>query len=495
MSARVFSVAMASEIDDQLRRHLLRADGQEDLCLATYAPSTGQIRDSALLRDVVLPEVGERVLHGTVSFTGAYVLRVARLAAQNGLGVALIHSHPGGCGWQSMSHDDADAEASYSRLALQVTGRPLVGMTLAGRDGTWSARSWPSRAPRHAVSVRVVGVALRISWNDALKPPPSRRPSQVRTVSSWGPAVQSTVARLRVLVVGAGSVGLDVGIRLAASGVQHVAFMDFDTVGVHNLDRMIGATPVDAYLATPKTLVAVREAGRAATAAEPEIHGLGLDVATPNGQLLALDYDLIFSCVDRPLPRSVLSQLAYAHLIPVIDGGIAIDVTESGAMRDATWRSHVLVPGRPCLLCSRQVTTSGIQLDREGRLEDPAYLLAAGVPVIGNQNVAVLSASVAASLLTLFVSLTATPNGRGVPPPLQYSLGGHLLLHREELTQPHCATETGLARGDEVRLLNREPASALPPRTSRRGLLWALSTMLETAARRLRRYAQTKLGG
>ena len=44
------SVAMTATTEETLVRRLVRDDGQEDLCLATYRPSTGLSRSSALAR-------------------------------------------------------------------------------------------------------------------------------------------------------------------------------------------------------------------------------------------------------------------------------------------------------------------------------------------------------------------------------------------------------------------------------------------------------------
>ena len=48
----------------------------------------------------------------------------------------------------------------------------------------------------------------------------------------------------------------------------------------------------------------------------------------------------------------MLNSIAYADLIPVIDGGIAIDTFEAGGMRGATRRTQVATQGVACLACS-----------------------------------------------------------------------------------------------------------------------------------------------
>src|ERR1017187_5399496 len=109
-----YSGAMTAALEQDLRAHLLRPDHQEDLCMAVYQPSTGAIRSSAVLAQLFLPIEGETEVHGNVSFTGDYVLRVIESATRTGGGVAIMHSHPRSTGWQRMSHEDKDAEASYA---------------------------------------------------------------------------------------------------------------------------------------------------------------------------------------------------------------------------------------------------------------------------------------------------------------------------------------------------------------------------------------------
>lgn len=439
------SVAMTQGVHATLSAHLLRLDGQEDICLATYAVSTGATRTTYLLHEVHLPINGDRQVHGNATIQGNYVLRIAALASQRGHGVAILHSHPGGRGWQGLSGPDADAENSYARLVEQVTGLPLVGLTLAG-DTTWSARTWTNGRLEWVGSVRRVGTTLAVSWNDELVPPARLEASQARTISAWGDERQRDIARLRVLVVGAGSVALDVIQRLAATGIVEIGIMDFDRVQVVNRDRMIGASRRDVRLRRRKVDVAARLARLATTADGFKANRHHMSICSPEGLAAALDYDVIFSCVDRPWPRAVLNSIAYADLIPVIDGGIAIDTFETGGMRGATRRTQAVTPGIACLACSGQINMQDVTLEMSGDLDDPEYIKRTGrEPVSGRPNVAALCAGVSASQLELFVSLVAHPAGRGVPSPLRFMLSLHHLEHMPATSQTYCVTErTGL---------------------------------------------------
>jgi molybdopterin/thiamine biosynthesis adenylyltransferase len=461
------SVAMTSDLDFQARDYLLRRDGQEDVCLATYSPSTGVARTTAVLGSLVLPLDGERQVHGNASFSGSYVVRAASEAAAQGLGVALMHSHPQGLGWQGMSSADHETEQSFARVAETITGYPLVGLTLAG-DRTWSARTWDGEdGHRDAENVRIAGTTLQVSWNDVLRPAPAATAAQVRTVSAWGAAMQADLARLHVLVVGVGTVGLDLAIRLVQAGVQNVSVMDFDTVEEVNLDRLLTATRLDAALFRSKTHVALRAMRSAATATTPVMVGYDLSICEPHGERTALDYDVIFSCVDRPWARAVLNQLAYSDLIPVIDGGLAIQPFPDRGMRNATWRAHVITPGRPCLQCNGQIDGAQVARDRAGLFDDATYIKTVGLRAPSRENVSLLAPSVTASMLGQFISLVIAPGGLGAPDPLRFSLSTHTLEHMRVETLNGCTYEQATSSGDQRTPLTKRHGTAEATRRNR----------------------------
>ena len=185
------STVIDAETHQQLCNHLLRKDGQEDLCFATYVPSTGNKRFTGIIREIILPEDGERNIHGNVSFLPGYFERAMKIAASRKEGVVFLHSHLTS-GWQGMSTDDVIAETRLSPAAYGSTNLPLLGLTV-GTDGAWSARFWikdnyekRKYNRKWCESVRVIGKDLKITFNDYSLQPNFDSEKQLRTISAWG---------------------------------------------------------------------------------------------------------------------------------------------------------------------------------------------------------------------------------------------------------------------------------------------------------------------
>lgn len=411
-----FSVAIPGEIDEAVLGHLIRADHQEDLCFATWYPSNGCRRNTALLHSLILPQPGERHVHGNASFEARYFERAVIEAAKSGSGLAFLHSHPGP-GWQDMSGDDIRAEQGHAAAAKGATGLPLIGLT-AGNDRSWSARFWEKTAPstyerRWCSTVRAVGLQLRVTFNDQLMPPPSASESLRRTISAWGPVRQANLARIRLGIVGAGSVGSIVAEALARTGIQHITLIDFDTVEELNLDRLLHAYPRDARMARSKVQVLGKAIKRSATASGFKVEIIERSIIEEEGFRAALDCDVLFSCVDRPWPRSVLNYIAYTHLIPIIDGGILVAASQARGLHAADWRAHIASPGRRCLECREQYDPGLVSTERDGYFDDSRYI--DGLPndhfIKRNENVFAFSMSTASFEMLQLLMMVLAPLG------------------------------------------------------------------------------------
>lgn len=411
-----FSISIPEKVNSELNRFLIRNDGDEDLTFALWNPSSGHKRYTALISEILFPEEGERQRHRNVSFNPQYIKRVCREAASKNCGISLIHSHPFP-GWQEMSVDDILAEKIKLSDTVEVlTGLPLVGMTI-GSDGTWSGRIWHYNRYKKdyqiqwAESVRSVGKQLNISFNDNIIPKPEFSSLFKRTRAVWGQSNHEKMAKMRVGIIGLGSVGSMVSENLARMGIEKFVLIDFDKVEPHNLDRLVGATKKD--IGKYKVKIAERHIRNVKTASRVQIRSVTKSIYEKEAYKEALDCDILFSCVDRPRARYILNHIAYAHLIPVIDGGIQVrfDGNESKGylFSGADWQLQTVCPERPCLQCLEVYSNSDVALEKSGLLDDPSYLK--GLPkdyyrTKNNENIFPFSSNLASLEIFHFVAIT-----------------------------------------------------------------------------------------
>ena len=322
-----------------------------------------------------------------------------------------------------------------------------------GSDGYWSARFWESSngKPRRqwCEKVRLVGPkSYKLQFNDQIVRPFPRREALKRTYDSWGYSAQNDISRMRVGIVGLGSVGCIVAETMARIGVRQITLFDPDRVEEHNLDRILYGTTKD--IGELKVDLAKTRMELSATAEDVAIRAISKSIKDRDAFNELLDCDIILSCVDRPVARDILNYVANAHLIPVIDCGVAIRKNRrQDTLESAHWRAHIITPYHQCLRCNRQYNTGMVSAELDGSLDNPSYISALpDEDISGNQNVFPFSLGVAALAVNL---MTRYLIGQEWWPEVQQQdyqfQTGKITVTNEECLI-HCALRVRRAMGD-----------------------------------------------
>jgi molybdopterin/thiamine biosynthesis adenylyltransferase len=321
-----------------------------------------------------------------ITWSTQSVVNTLRQAQAKNLTIVLVHSHPSGL--LEFSEQDDCNESDLIQLAQNRNGSTTSMLSLiVTPDCQLIGRLWVSPTELHPIDlIQVIGERIKLYY-------PERgldRSSDVldRQALAFGPVFNQDLAQLGVGIVGLGGTGSAVCDLAARLGIRKFTLFDKDIVEKSNLNRLHNATVADAEAQRPKVEVAARFLGEL---------GFGIEVQTyqqwindPSCQNALRSCDIIFACTDDHAGRSMLNRFAYYYGTPVIDLGLAIEVSkgESPEIQALDGRVTVLQPGYPCLLCREIISPkiAGEQIlkyqnpDEYERRKEEAYVLGEGDP-------------------------------------------------------------------------------------------------------------------
>jgi molybdopterin-synthase adenylyltransferase len=405
-------LVLTKDMWDRVRAHLL-ADDAEHVCFILAEHAKAEKSHLLLGRELVITEDSELEAGGRFGLSLRLEALIRVMNRSNELGCVLIeaHSHPFSRHDVHFSSLDMDGQAEMvSHLSDVLPGRAYGAIVLgqaAVRGHLWLPGEG-TPAPLHAI--RVIGPAVKILSADGTPnnslfagKETAVEDTYHRQAMALGDDGHRKLEQTTIGVVGLGGLGSAVAQQLAYLGVRSFLLIDDDRVERTNLNRLVGATRK--VVGRPKAEVAAEHIRSINVAANVMALNANVRSVEVLGRLCACD--VVFGCVDTDSGRFILNELANAYLIPYIDCGVGIEV-EEGRIKDAGGRVIVWVPGRPCLLCAKEINTriAAEELEsteqREFRKRH-GYVSGASIP---EPAIVSLNGLVASVAVTEFLALT-----------------------------------------------------------------------------------------
>jgi molybdopterin/thiamine biosynthesis adenylyltransferase len=352
----VFGVSLLERHIKELRDHLFSDGSNERAAYVLFGKANIKKHDwKSGLEHLFVSHSIEHVENNAIISSSPWeiswhtndVIKKLKLAQKKKLTLGIVHNHSEG--FCKFSHVDDDNETELIRTIQNRNGTEENLLSLLFTpDGQWRARLWSSQDNvADAYERRSIGNRFNIEFktkDDQLTPQ-----FLERQVLALGKGFNQQINQLRVVIVGCGGTGSAVAMLLARIGVGNIALIDKDSVEESNLNRLHGARRAD--IQKPKVEVLARSIR--------EID-LGTNVITYTSWVsdqrcrdTLKSAHVIFGCTDDHSGRIVLNRFAYAYQIPVIDMGLAVELSKSEPpeVQAMDGRVTVLTPGESCLLC------------------------------------------------------------------------------------------------------------------------------------------------
>jgi hypothetical protein len=213
---------------------------------------------------------------------------------------------------------------------------------------------YPFRIYIPAAAHKRLRILDELAAQQALQRPPSATLLAMadRETRAFGLPLQRTFSQLRVGIVGLSGTGSQMAAALVRLGVEDFVCIDPQTIGIENLGRIIGATYEDVRNHRPKVAIAKRTIKKIRPWAQVE--ALECSVFDPAAIQHLKAVDILFGCTDNHSSRLLLNKLSRQYLLPYIDVGTGIFVTQEAAGQKITHmggQMHLILPETACLAC------------------------------------------------------------------------------------------------------------------------------------------------
>ncbi len=322
-------------------------------------------------------DISPRAINGLIS-----------LCEENGLGAILCHSHPTDTPY-SPSDDKGErriAETIWKFIPDAPVGSLLISPTQI------KARVWKASDGHHpAASMSIIGRYIRkINLNDISEDSnPYNKEIYDRQILAFGSIGQDLISKAKVGIVGLGGTGSPTAEQLVRMGVKDIVLIDPDYFSPSNITRVYGSFYSDRKSKWPKWFPLIKKKRAKVDIASDHmrrinpvvnIRSIRDSVVKDTALRSLLDRDVIFCCTDEHWGRSLVNQLSYQYLIPVINMGVRIDSKEN-MIRGAFGVIDIIRPDKPCLWCSGFLNSDRIMAEglpvnerkarlREGYVDD-----------------------------------------------------------------------------------------------------------------------------
>lgn len=133
-----------------------------------------------------------------------------------------------------------------------------------------------------------------------------------RQIQLWGGAVQKSLEKKKIAIIGSGGLGSTLALALGTSGIGEIHMVDFDTVSLHNIHRQIAFTLADQGKNKAKT------AAQLIKSKNPFVKVTGFDMDFEAFGRLENTYDLILDATDNLPVRGEIDKYAKQTKTPWI---------------------------------------------------------------------------------------------------------------------------------------------------------------------------------